>query len=237
MSLISNLEYIEGPAFYDCTSLQAVSLPPTITNIGNMAFRNCTSLRFLFFPEAIGYPNIGYNILLRCSRLLTTVKYKFDYLYEDGYDEDVDDYEEEDEDEHTINNDEVNQWLMQRYANLPLHQACSSISITPQVIVHGIGRERATGTEVDEYQMTALHILCANPHAHVTGDAIRAYLQLAPEAADQEDSEGMTPFQYLCRSAIDIEFLEEDRSFSSLMAWWYSCMPPQTEMDKKRKCE
>jgi len=81
---------------------------------------------------------------------------------------------------------------MQRYANLPFHQACSSISINPQVIERGI--ERAT--EVDEYQMTALHILCDNPR--VTGDCVRAYLQLAPEAANQEDSEGMTPFQYLC---------------------------------------
>jgi len=51
--------------------------------------------------------------------------------------------------------------------------------------------------------MTALHILCANPH--VIGDCIRTYLQLAPEAADQEDSEGMAPFQYLCRN--DITFV------------------------------
>ena len=35
-----------------------------------------------------------------------------------------------------------------------------------------------------------LYILCANPHG--TGDAIRAYLQLAPEAAEREDSDGMT---------------------------------------------
>jgi len=63
--------------------------------------------------------------------------------------------------------------------------------------------------------MTALHILCANPHA--TSDCIRAYLQLAPEAADQQDSEGMTPFQFHCRN--DITFLEKDRSFSSVMAW------------------
>jgi len=40
--------------------------------------------------------------------------------------------------------------------------------------------------------MTALHILCANPH--VTSDCVRAYLQLAPEAAEQQDSDGMTPF-------------------------------------------
>ena len=80
--------------------------------------------------------------------------------------------------------------------------------------------------------MTALHILCANPH--VTADSIRAYLQLAPEAADQQDSEGMTPFQYLCRN--DTHFLDDTRSFSSLMAWWYSCMPPQTETTgNKRK--
>jgi len=101
--------------------------------------------------------------------------------------------------------------------------------ITPQVIVHGIERT----TDVDDQQMTALHILCANPH--VTGDAIRAYLQLAPEAADREDSEGMTPFQYLLRNVI--AFLEEDMSFSSLMIWWYDCMPPQTQSDKKRKRE
>ena len=97
-----------------------------------------------------------------------------------------------------------------------------------QECIHTYGIERAT--EVDNQQMTALHILCANPH--VTGDCIRAYLQLAPEAAEQQDSEGMTPFQRLCRN--DITFLE-DRSFSSVMAFWYGCMPPQTETGKKRK--
>jgi len=80
--------------------------------------------------------------------------------------------------------------------------------------------------------MTALHSLCANPH--VTGDCIRAYLQLAPEAANQEDSGGMTPFQRICRN--DANFLD-DMSFSSLMIWWYHCMPPQTETGKKRKRE
>ena len=138
--------------------------------------------------------HIGLYIIGGCDRLLTTVNYKFDY---------------EDEEQSTLSNDEVNQWLMQRHANLHLHQACSSISITPQVIMHGI--ERAM--EVDDQEMMALHILCGNPRA--TGDAIRAYLQLAPEAADQEDSEGMTPFQYLCRN--DNAFIDEDRSFSSLM--------------------
>jgi len=114
-----------------------------------------------------------------------------------------------------------------------LSKVCYSTSVTPQSIqecIHTHGIERAT--EVNDQQMPALHILCTNPH--VTVDSIRAYryLQLAPEAANQEDSGGMTPFQHLCRNAIT--FLE-DRSFSSLMAWWYCCMPPQTELGKKRK--
>jgi len=50
----------------------------------------------------------------------------------------------------------------------------------------------------------------------------RAYLKLVPEAANEQDSDGMTPLQYLCMS--DINFLE-DRNFSSLMIWWYHCMP------------
>jgi len=89
---------------------------------------------------------------------------------------------------------------------------------------HGI--EHATAKEVEDHQMMPLHIICANPHTHFTGEAIsiRAHLQLAPEEVEQQDSEGMTPFQYLCRSDIDIDFLEEDRSFFSLMAWWYTCM-------------
>jgi len=115
----------------------------------------------------------------------------------------------------------VHEWLRQRYVMLPCHQACSSTLVTPQGIAvccqeHGIDRD----TEVDDQQMTALHILCANPH--VRGDCIRAYLQWAPEAVNEHDSEGITPFQYLCRG--DIVFLE-DRSFSSLMIWWYHCMP------------
>jgi len=198
IQLPTNLEFIGMSAFNTCKSLEAVFLPPTVIYIGNEAFKDCTSLRFCYLPETIDL--LGIEVFGGCDRLLTTVNYEF--------------YHDEDYD--PINNDDVNEWFMQRYASLPFHQACFSTSITPQVIVHGI--ERAT--EVDHQQMTALHILCANPH--VTGDCIRAYLQLAPEAANQEDSEGMTPFQYLCRNGI---IIVEDGNFSSVMAWWYHCMP------------
>ena len=103
-----------------------------------------------------------------------------------------------------------------------LSTVCYSTSVTPPTIqecIHTYGIERAT--EVNDEYMTALHILCANPH--VTSDCIRTYLQLAPGAADQEDSDGMTPFQRLCRNGFT--FFLEDRSFPSVMVWWYCCMP------------
>ena len=235
-----NLEWIGEYAFCYCKSLQALFLPSTVTHIGHYAFRNCKSLRSFYVPETIEH--IGNWVVNGCDLILTTVKYEKDA---NGH----------------YNHDEVNQWLKHQYDGFPLHKLCFSTSITPQEIevcfqVHGI--ERAA--EVDNQQRTALHILCANPrvtgdaiHAYlqlvpdtagktglhilcanpfVTGDAIHAYLQLAQEAANEQDSNEMTPFQHLCRN--DITFLE-DRNFSSLMIWWYCCMPPQTVTDKKRK--
>jgi len=99
----------------------------------------------------------------------------------------------------------VIQRLMQHHANLPFHKACFNTSVNPQRIgaclqEHGIQR----ATEVDNQQMTALHILCANPH--VTGDAIRTYLTLTREAADMHgiecakgvDEDHVTALHILC---------------------------------------
>ena len=250
-----NLVSIEERAFYRCYSLEAVYLPPTVTHIAHYAFHDCTSLRFFYLPQAIEH--IGNGVVDGCDRLLTTVKYN------------------RDDHGRVSNNAEVNQWLMQRHAHLHLHYACSSTSITsPEIEVciqeRGIERGIERATEVDDQQMMALHILCANPHVtggatstylqlapeaaanaqdgtgktglHIlcslpyqntsTGDAIRSYLNLAPEAVNVQDSDGKYPFQYLWNS--NDTFLD-DRSFSTLMAWWYGCMPPQTETGKKRK--
>ena len=242
LQLPRNLQRIGDGAFEGCTSLEAVCLPPTVTHIGDQAFHGCNSLRFFYLPQAIEH--LGDGVFWGCDRLLTTVRYEYD-----------------DDDDDILNSDEVNQWLMRRHANFHLHQACLSTLLTPHDIeacIHERGIECAT--EVDEYQMTALHILCANPH--VTGDTIRSYLQLAPEAAanaqdgtgktglhilcslpyqntftgdaiqsylnlapaavNVQDSNGKYPFQYLWNSH---DTFLEDRSFSSLMAWWYNCMP------------
>jgi len=241
-----DLECIGEMAFQRCTSFEGVFLPSTITHIGDRAFYGCTSLICFYVPAAIDH--IGLNVVDECDQLLTTIKYeRKDYLLPYG---------------NAVNNHVVNEWLMQRHANLPFHQACSSDSITPPLGIEGCfqqhGIERAT--EVDDQQMTALHTLCANPRVtggairsylqlapeaaanaqdgtgktglHILcslpcqdnfiGDAIRSYLNLAPEAVNVQDSNGKTPFQYLWNS--HYTFLDE-RNISTLMAWWYNCMP------------
>ena len=185
---------IENQAFYGCYSLRFIRLSTNLVRIGNAAFYNCKSIEAVFLPPtAIHIHRYAFQ---DCTSL------KFCNLPGPiGY---------------------IDHWVLEGCAGLSttvrnnLSKVCYITSVTSRSIqecidTHGI--ERAT--EINDQQVTALHILCANPH--VTSDFIRAYLQLAPEAAEQQDSDGMTPFQRLCRN--DIIFLE-DRSFSSLMVLW-----------------
>ena len=78
----------------------------------------------------------------------------------------------------------MHQRLRQRHANLPYHQACFSTSINPQEIQvcfqeHGI--ERAT--EVDDQQMTVLHML---RYIHMLILMLLAIIERATEVADQK---------------------------------------------------
>ena len=50
-------------AFSDCTSLTSVTLPDSVTSIGNFAFDDCSSLTSVTIPKAandIGYEAFGY---------------------------------------------------------------------------------------------------------------------------------------------------------------------------------
>ena len=203
---------IEGFAFFGCDSLKSIRLSVNLVHIGDAAFRYCSSLEGVFLPPTV--TDIGNGAFKNCISLrFMYVPESIDHIGEGVF---------------------IGCNRLSTTVSNNLSKLCYSSSINPQMIneciqEHGI----ELTTQVDDQQMTALHILCANPF--VTADCIRAYLQLAPEAANQEDSDGMTPFQYLCKS--DVKVIE-DRSFSSLMIWWYHCMPPQeTETGKKRKRE
>jgi len=200
VTIPDTVTHIEDAAFNSCDSLRFIRLSINLEYIGWMAFYDCTSIEAVFLPPTVTH--IGHNAFLNCESLrfciLPDPIEHLRYNVFEGCDR-----------------------LSTTVVSNNLSRVCYSTSVNPQMIqecidTHGI--ERAT--EVNDQQMTALHILCVNPH--ITADCIRTYLQLAPEAAEQQDSDGMTPFQYLCGN--DFTFLE-DRSFSSLMAWWYHCMP------------
>ena len=220
---------IKEYAFNGCNSLERVTIPDTITRIEKMAFCNCFSLRFLRLSTNLQF--IGTMAFANCKSieavfLPPTVRCIDDMAF---YGCTSLRFCMPDRIEHVGIKVFVGCNRLSTTVRNNLSKVCYSTSVTPQMIQECIdtdGIERAT--EVDDQQMMALRIMCENPH--VTGGCISAYLQLAPEAAEQQDSDGMTPFQYLCRN--DITFLE-DRSFSSVMAWWYGCMPPQTKTGTK----
>jgi len=199
ITIPDTITVIDDDAFRDCDSLRYIRLPINLELISIAAFANCKSLEAVFLPSTVTSINnaaFGYCTSLRFCILTDTIDLG-----------------------HGVFRGCTNRLPTAVRNNLST--VCSSTSVTPQSIqecmdTHGI----ECATEVDDQQMMALHILCANPH--VTGDCIRTYLGLAPEAAEQQDCDGMTPFQRLCRN--DITFFD-DRSFCSVMAWWYHCMP------------
>lgn len=46
---------IEKYAFYNCSSITSITLPDTLTHIGDGAFRNCSSLATVVIPETVEY--------------------------------------------------------------------------------------------------------------------------------------------------------------------------------------
>ena len=144
---------IEGSAFYNCVSLKFIRLSTNLEFIGTWAFVFCESLEAVFLPPTVTH--IGNMAFYHCTSLI--IMYVPETI------------------NHVGNNAFRERDRLSTAVSNNLSKVCYSTSVTPQMIneciqEHGI--ERAT--EIDDQQMTALHIICANPH--VTGDCILAYL-------------------------------------------------------------
>ena len=173
-----NLVQIGNNALLDCHALGAIFLPSSLRTIGNDAFKGCSSLRFLSVPATIEV--LGSGIVSDCRELLTD--------------------SERSRDDHPMqlsNSDEIHHWLMHRHDDFPLHRVCYSANVTAQdidacITAHGI----QYACTVDDQQMTALHVLSANPQA--TPEAISACYYANPKAATMLDNDGSIPIHYLC---------------------------------------
>ena len=54
-------------AFWNCTSLESISIPESVTEIGESAFEGCTSLESITIPESV--TEIGGNTFIGCASL------------------------------------------------------------------------------------------------------------------------------------------------------------------------
>lgn len=74
---------IESSAFMNCTSLAEVTIPNSVTNIGNNAFRGCTSLTEVTIPNSV--TSIGNNAFEDCSNLTSVTIGTLDNINDNGW--------------------------------------------------------------------------------------------------------------------------------------------------------
>ena len=66
--VITSGDAIDPSEFENCSSLVSITIPNTITSIGDRAFFNCSSLMSITIPNTV--TSIGYNAFYNCYRLI-----------------------------------------------------------------------------------------------------------------------------------------------------------------------
>ena len=67
----SVLQNIDGNAFSGCILLERITIPASVTYVGNNAFANCTSLEQAVFEDNSQLTELGYDAFKECKNLLS----------------------------------------------------------------------------------------------------------------------------------------------------------------------
>ena len=65
--VVTSGEAIDDYAFYNCATLESITLPSTVVKIGTYAFGGCSSLKEIVLPTSL--TNLGLNAFERCTSL------------------------------------------------------------------------------------------------------------------------------------------------------------------------
>ena len=68
ITIPDSMTSIGNYAFYNCSSLTSITIPDGVTSIGNYAFYNCSSLTSITIPD--GVTSIGQQAFFGCSKLI-----------------------------------------------------------------------------------------------------------------------------------------------------------------------
>jgi hypothetical protein len=184
-------------AFRGCTSLTSANIPSSVVNMID-AFGGCTSLTSIALPSLLGMYEFNINRSLgmyefNISNRSSLVKRAFgcctslDQRRPDGINYKM----------------SIEQWLDHRFDNLPIHQACYDIEITPTKLSSYIQKNKKKGTlvpAVDAMGMTALHVLCCNPN--VTSEMIAILKDAFPEAVNMTNVMNMNPLMLFLKCQV-----------------------------------
>ena len=86
VTLPQSLTSIGNNSFYECESLESIVLPENLTNLGNWAFAGCRSIKKLVIPDKLTSTNIGNGAFRSCSDLRSvTLPENFTFIPENMF--------------------------------------------------------------------------------------------------------------------------------------------------------
>jgi serine/threonine protein kinase len=187
----SSVTTIGQGAFDGCSSLISIEITSSVTTIGEYAFCDCSSLTSIEIPPSV--TTIGGFVFQSCSSLEAAAKYHHTFqpktVSENVLRSDHKSYA-------IFVSEKVTHWLKIRFDNLPLHRVCYGANVTKEKILTCCEDYPEKVREVDNANLTALHVLMSNPRVEL--EMVEAFLEKYPKATKETDINGRNALHHAC---------------------------------------